>query len=300
MNKNISVEAVVTNFNQGNMILEAVQSLCNQTLLPKKIIIIDDGSTDKLSLEVLKNIEKSSDFPIPITVYYQENKGVSAARNAGIKKTKESMVLILDGDDKLSPEYIENVSELLYNNPLMVAASSWLHTFGVLDSIVCPTGKDIKSFLSRNCCPATHIFRREIFEKCGGYDENMRSGFEDWDFFLSLLETSPKAYIGIVEKPLIQYRTAPVSSNIKSMDKRLELMQYIIKKHLSSYRNHVIEAVLGIEATSNSRLHNWENEIIYSLKNNQDLNQTSTAFLKNPTYGDGGMASAVRIISAIK
>lgn len=266
----------------------------------KKIIIIDDGSTDKLSLEVLKNIEKSSDFPIPITVYYQENKGVSAARNAGIKKTKESMVLILDGDDKLSPEYIENVSELLYNNPLMVAASSWLHTFGVLDSIVCPTGKDIKSFLSRNCCPATHIFRREIFEKCGGYDENMRSGFEDWDFFLSLLETSPKAYIGIVEKPLIQYRTAPVSSNIKSMDKRLELMQYIIKKHLSSYRNHVIEAVLGIEATSNSRLHNWENEIIYSLKNNQDLNQTSTAFLKNPTYGDGGMASAVRIISAIK
>lgn len=39
MNKNISVEAVVTNFNQGNMILEAVQSLCNQTLLPKKLLL---------------------------------------------------------------------------------------------------------------------------------------------------------------------------------------------------------------------------------------------------------------------
>ena len=49
----------------------------------------------------------------------------------------------------------------------------------------------------------------------------MRSGFEDWDFFLSMLETIPEAYAGIIEKLLINYRTNPSSSNIKSMDKRL-------------------------------------------------------------------------------
>ena len=49
----------------------------------------------------------------------------------------------------------------------------------------------------------------------------MRSGFEDWDFFLSILETLPEAYIGIVEKPLINYRTAPASSNIKRKGRKI-------------------------------------------------------------------------------
>lgn len=126
------------------------------------------------------------------------------ARNAGIKKTQAPMVLVLDGDDRLEPEYIECVSKLLLDNPSMVAASSWMQTFGVLDSIICPSGGKIGSFLSHNCCPATHILRREIFEQCGGYDESMRSGFEDWDFFLSMLETLPESLIGIVDKPLIK------------------------------------------------------------------------------------------------
>lgn len=292
------IEAVITSFNQGTMILEAVESLCAQTLLPKKIIIVDDGSTDECSMRVLKDIEKKSDLPIPIMIHYQENRGVSAARNAGIKKTEAPMVLVLDGDDKLKPEYTEYVSRLLGCNPSMVAASSWMHTFGALDSIVCPAGGEISAFLSRNCCPATHILRRDIFERCGGYDETMRSGFEDWDFFLSMLETAPESWIGIVDKPLIEYRTAPASSNIKSMDKRLELMRFMIEKHVGSYHDHIADALLGIEAISNLRLYNWENEVTHTIENHQELSESSKEFLKSPTYGDGGMASAVRIVSS--
>ena len=292
------IEAVITSFNQGTMILEAVESLCAQTLLPKKIIIVDDGSTDECSMRVLKDIEKKSDLPIPIMIHYQENRGVSAARNAGIKKTEVPMVLVLDGDDKLKPEYTEYVSRLLGCNPSMVAASSWMHTFGALDSIVCPAGGEISAFLSRNCCPATHILRRDIFERCGGYDETMRSGFEDWDFFLSMLETAPESWIGIVDKPLIEYRTAPASSNIKSMDKRLELMRFMIEKHVGSYHDHIADALLGIEAISNLRLYNWENEVTHAIANHQELSESSKEFLKSPTYGDGGMASAVRIVSS--
>ena len=139
------------------MILEAVQSICNQTLLPQRIIIVDDGSTDKDSLAILEGIQNNPCMPIPITIHFQENKGVSAARNAGINKAQSSMVLVLDGDDKLEAGYIEHVSKLLCDDPTMVIASSWMHTFGVLDAIVCPTGGDIVPFLSHNCCPATHI-----------------------------------------------------------------------------------------------------------------------------------------------
>ena len=50
------IEAVITSFNQGEMILEAVHSLCEQTVLPSRIIIVDDGSTDKNSLDILNTI----------------------------------------------------------------------------------------------------------------------------------------------------------------------------------------------------------------------------------------------------
>ena len=263
MNKNKDnfgpdIEAVITSFNQGSMILEALESLCAQTVLPQKIIIVDDGSTDEYSIRVLKEIEKKSDLPIPVMIHYQENRGVSAARNAGIKKAQAPMVLVLDGDDKLKPEFTEYVSQLLRDSPSMVAASSFMHTFGVLESVVRPAGGKISSFLSRNCCPATHILRREIFEQCGGYDESMRSGFEDWDFFLSMLETSPGSWIGIVSQPLIQYRTTSASTNIKSMNKRLELMRFIIEKHISSYHDHIVDVLLETEAISNARLYHWE------------------------------------------
>jgi hypothetical protein len=225
---------------------------------------------------------------------------VSAARNTGIGKTQAPMVLVLDGDDKLAPSYIEQVSQILRGGPSMIAASSWMHTFGVLHATVCPSGGNLVTFLARNCCPATHILRREVWKKSGGYDENMRSGFEDWEFFLSMLETSPEAYIGIVEKPLINYRTSPASSNIKSMNKRLELMRYIIEKHNSSYSSNVTSALLDIEAISNSRLFGWENEIICAINNHQELSEAAKDFIKNPSYGDGGMASAVRILSIDK
>lgn len=295
----MDVQAVVTSFNQGSMILEAVQSLCAQTTPPAGIILVDDGSTDESSLRILAQIESDPSFRVPITVLRQPNSGVSAARNAGIRSAQAPLVLVLDGDDRLEPAYIEQVSGLLRERSGLVAASSWMRTFGVLDATVCPAGGGITAFLSRNCCPATHILRRGAWEQCGGYDETMRSGFEDWDFFLSLLETAPEACIGIVPEPLIDYRTAPASSNVRSMEKRLELMRFLIEKHIGSYREHITDAVLGVEAVSMARLFGWEGEMLQGLAAGQELCGASTEFLQQPSYGDGGMAAAVRIASAL-
>ena len=294
------IEAVITSFNQGSMILEAVRSLCGQTVPPARILIVDDGSTDEASLKILHDMKADADISVPVTVLRQPNKGVSAARNTGIRNTQAPMVLVLDGDDRLQPAYIEQVGNLLRRSPSMIAASSWMHTFGVLDAVIRPSGGDIAAFLSHNCCPASHILRREAWEKSGGYDESMRSGFEDWDFFLSMLEAVPGGQIGIVEAPLIDYRTAPASSNVRSMSKRLELMRFLIEKHIHSYREHIADAILDLEAISMSRLMGWENEILHSITEKQNLSEMSEDFLANPTYGDGGMAAAVRIASVDK
>lgn len=292
------VEVVITSYNQGKMISEAVYSVCEGTVLPSRILIVDDGSSDKTSLNILQAIQEDDAMPVPLEVIYQANGGVSAARNTGIRNTDKPFVLVLDGDDKIMPAYIEKVYDLLRGNEAMVAASSWMNTFGVMDAIICPTGGTISQFLSRNCCPATHMLRREAWVKSGGYDESMRSGFEDWDFFLRMLETAEGASIGIVDEPLIAYRTAPASSNVRSMSKRIELMRYLIRKHHQSYQEHIEDAVLGIETISMTRLNGWEDEICQTLNDNRQLCKTSSDFMHSPSYGDGGMAAAVRIVSS--
>lgn len=294
------VQAVVTSFNQGKMIEEAVCSLKEQTTPPAEIFVIDDGSTETASRAVLASLERTAGSPVPVTVVHQANGGVSAARNAGISRAHTSFVLVLDGDDCLEPTYIERVSALLRGNACMVAASSWMHTFGVLEAAVQPTGGTLPAFLPRNACPATHILRRRAWEESGGYDETMRTGFEDWEFFLGLLETRPDACIGIVEEPLLAYRTAPASANVQSMTKRLELMHYILEKHRNAYRQHMVETLLAMEATSMARLHGWEQEMCHSQECGNPLSTAATEFLQSPSYGDGGMAAAVRIVSTKK
>ncbi|MDE7008899.1 MAG: hypothetical protein K2P07_12225, partial [Lachnospiraceae bacterium] len=106
------------------------------------------------------------------------------------------------------------------------------------------------------------------------------------------------ASVGIVEKPLINYRTAPVSPNIKSMEKRLELIRYLINKHKTLYQDHVEDALLGMEAISISRLYGWECEILHARRAGIGLSDSSNEFINSPSYGDGGMAAAVRIVSA--
>lgn len=291
------VQAVVTSFNQGKMVEEAVRSLWRQTTPPSRIILVDDGSTDPFSLAVLERLAAYTESPVPVTVLRQPNGGVSSARNAGIREAQAPFVLVLDGDDRLEPTYIEQVGTLLRKNEAMVAASSWMHTFGVLDALVRPTGGGLAAFLPRNACPATHLLRRKAWERAGGYDETMRSGFEDWDFFLCLLETDPDATIGIVRQPLLDYRTAPASANVQSMTKRLRILEYIINKHGDSYRRHLTEALLGMESTSMSRLDGWEREMSSRRIAGVPLCEESEEFLRSPSYGDGGMAAAVRIVS---
>lgn len=294
MKRNEKIEAVITSYNQGEYIREALDCVCSQTVIPAKIIVVDDGSTDEESKNVLEIISHG-EYPTEVIIHRQENGGVSNARNNGISLTSAPYVLVMDGDDEIENTYIEKVMGLLCEDASMAAASSYMQCFGAISAVIKPDGGDIGNFLSHNCCPATHICRKALWEQCGGYDEKMRSGFEDWDFFLGLLETSEHIRIGIVEEPLLKYRTAPLSSNIRSMDKRIKLMQYLIGKHRKSYERNVEEALLGVERISMYRLEGWESEMKRAADTEQ-MGRLSKEFLEHPTYGDGGMAAAVRIL----
>ena len=317
------VSVVITCFDQGEALREAVDSVARQTMLPSTVIVVDDGSGDPATLRLLAELNgrtlrtgasgtssgSGSPASTDIQVVRQRNAGVSAARNTGIRRARTAYVAVLDGDDRLKPSFIERTRRLLESKDstvdstvdssvaLTVAASGWMETFGVLKAVVRPEGGALPDFLARNRCPATCMMRRDAAMACGGYDESMRDGFEDWDFFISLLEAVGEgSRIAVDPEPLIEYRTDPASSNVRSMTQRLGLMRRLIDKHHDSYALYIAQAVLGVEQTSISRLELWERTVTEQPELLHDSASAAT-FMRSPAYGDGGMAAAVRIRS---
>lgn len=275
-----SIGVVVTSYQQGEQVAEAVQSVYAQTRVPVEVIVVDDGSTDEATHLVLKQLQPRA------TVLKQPNAGVAAARNNGIRSLGTNYVAVLDGDDQWEPTFLERTTALLESDGHCIAASSWLQMFGVATHLVEPAGGTLVDFLHRNACPASAVFRRSAWELAGGYRETMRAGFEDWDFFLSLLEQGGR--IEIVPAPLLRYRTHPSSLNVTSMADRLNRFREIISGHRAAYQDHLLEALLALEATSIERLTRWEHL----------LEQVPDAPEPTPRFGDGGMAASVRIASA--
>lgn len=276
----MEVAVVVTAHDQREQVAEAVASVRAQTVACAELVVVDDGSADAASLAVLDRLRAEG-----VRVLRQGNAGVSAARNAGIAATRAPLVLVLDGDDRLAPGFLARVLPLL-DDPGVVAASSWLGLFGVATGVARPGGGRLVDFLHRNACPGTAVLRRAAWARAGGYDEALRSGFEDWDLYLGMLAGGGR--VAIAPEPLIGYRTAPASANVRSMEQRLDLVRGLVDKHRAAYATHLTEVLLAQEATAIRRLGDWE-----------ALVAADPALpLGEPTFGDGGMAAHVRVATA--
>ena len=276
----LSVGVVITSFNQGDMIREAVESVLGQSRAAEELIVVDDGSGVGAS-EVLDALGQRG-----VRLLRQRNLGVSTARNSGFAELHTDCVAVLDGDDRYAETFLEATMAVLEEDPDVVGCSSWLRMFGVTDAIVRPAGGRLVDFLHRNACPAAAVIRRGVWEEAGGYEESMRGGFEDWDFFLSVLE--PGGRIDVVRQPLIDYRTSPQSANIASMEHRLELYGQLIDRHLGAFTGNLRSVVLAHESASTERATRWERLLLAD--RGLDVGEV--------TYGDGGMAAAVRIATA--
>jgi GT2 family glycosyltransferase len=277
---------VVTAYDQGRTVEDAVLSVLAQSHPVDDVVVVDDGSTDPESLEVLAGLPRLGGTTSVVRVLHQPNGGVSAARNTGVAALSTEVVAVLDGDDLWEPTFVEKTLAPLADDRT-VAASSWLSMFGVAQGVVEPTGGTVEAFLPRNAAPASALFRRAHWSEVGGYDESMRHGFEDWDFFLRLLRRDG-ARVVVVPEPLLRYRTHPASANVRSMEDRLARYAQVVANHRDTFAAHLEAALLGLERTSITRLAAWE-EIVAD----------DPALDVGPVgFGDGGMAAAVRIASA--
>ncbi|MGO4535156.1 glycosyltransferase family A protein [Leifsonia sp. 2MCAF36] len=274
------VGVVVTTFNQGRQTLDTVESVLAQTRQASVVVVVDDGSSDEDTRRALEEL------PSGVVLIGQSNAGVAAARNRGIHALRSDLIAVIDGDDLWEPTFLEQCCGLLEADDDCVIASSELRTFGVASHRVRPAGGRLVDFLHRNASPASAVFRRSTWRDVGGYAESMRNGFEDWDFFLSVLERDGMARI--VPEPLLRYRTHPASLNMTSMQHREELFRTIIGRHREAFQKHLDDVLVALERTSMQRLARWE---ALAVREN-DLER------EEPSFGDGGMASAVRISTA--
>lgn len=119
MSTKASVSVIIPCYNSSNTITRAVTSVFSQTVLPLEIILIDDASQDN-TLEILHDIQAEQGEDWIKVISFTENRGPSAARNAGWEQAKAEYIAFLDADDSWHPQKVEIQYGWMQKNPSIV------------------------------------------------------------------------------------------------------------------------------------------------------------------------------------
>jgi glycosyltransferase involved in cell wall biosynthesis len=222
--KKISV--VIPCFNSGATIERTVESVKAQTYNDFEIIVVDDGSTLPSTCDTLLALDG-------VTLVRQANLGLSSARNHGIAIAKGEFIFPLDADDWIEPNTLLLLMAAIDSDPTASFSYSIMQLEGEASGVL---DKNYNFFeqLFLNQMPYSILLPKKLWIEIGGYDEHMKSGYEDWDFNIRL---GIKNHYGVVvDKPLFHY-TVSKNGMLLSRSTRLhgELWASIQSKNSSAY-----------------------------------------------------------------
>lgn len=179
------VSVIIPCYKQAHFLGEAIESVLKQTYAPYEIIVVDDGSPDHTA-------QVATGYA-GVRYFRQENQGLSAARNAGLRESRGPFLVFLDADDRLLPEALEIGVACLEERPgcAFVYGQSRFMTYDG-DPLPRPLVKETEQqhyleLLQRNriFCPASVMYRKSIFEGVGGFNTALKSA-EDWDMYFRI------------------------------------------------------------------------------------------------------------------
>lgn len=226
-----SVSIITPCYNDGKYILDTVKSVETSTYANIEHIIINDGSTDSYTLEVLHRINNPR-----VRIIHTENQGVCKARNTAIKHSSGKYILPLDGDDLISTEYVSRAVERLEADENVKVVTCNYRLFGKINRSVKIEPYSMEKLLGHNLYIVSSFFRRTDFNRVGGFNENMNNGLEDWNFWISILEL--EGSVMILEDEHFLYRIKPrqVSRNASmTQDDHKELRRLLWENHRELY-----------------------------------------------------------------
>ena len=202
------VSVIIPTYNRADFISECVQSVLAQTLPAREVIIVDDGSTDA-TYNILNDLGFNS-ISTPKTdlrYIFQENQGVSSARNLGIKEAKSEYIALLDSDDlwlkgKLDRQIIAFRDDI-QNRRLCHTDEIWVRNGIRVNQHKKhkKSGGNVFQSCLKLCCisPSSTMLHRSVFEDYGFFDEDLPA-CEDYDFWLRY---SSKEEVIFINEPLI-------------------------------------------------------------------------------------------------
>jgi len=227
------VTVVIPCFNQGRYLEETVDSVLQQTLSDLEIIVVNDGSNDEETNRIL------ADFHKPKTrIIHTSNQGLAAARNNGISIARGKYILPLDADDRIGATYLEKATGLLDSSDELGIVYCRAQLFGASDALWDLPEYSLQEMLVDNVIFCSALFRRKDWEEVGGYDIGMIYGWEDYDFWLSLIEKGKQVHR--LDEILFFYRVAS-DSMVRSKEKwqKIAMFKRIFKRHFRLYQDNI-------------------------------------------------------------
>lgn len=223
------VSVVIPCFNHGEFLPEAVASVTSIPRNDVELIVVDDGSTDERTRKEMDALAARG-----VHVIRQENKGLPAARNIGIRASTAPYILPLDADDRLRPAYVEHGIRILDANPKVGVVYGDLQFFGTMNHRRTIGPLDSLRLMQQNYINPCAVFRRAVWQQNQGYDETMTDGFEDWEFWIGAVEHGWQ--FAYVPEILFDYRKAEDSMYIRACKVEDKIAQFIVAKHSAFYR----------------------------------------------------------------
>ncbi|MBS3952248.1 MAG: FkbM family methyltransferase [Methylomicrobium sp.] len=231
------VSVVIPCYKQSDYLVQAVASVIGQSFSNWECIIVNDGSPDDTSEVAHELIERYPNYSIRLIE--KENGGLSSARNAGLRSSKGKYILPLDSDDKLHPECLGKYVQFLGSNQQVSITYCDRQDFGVSVQKVQALDFNFDELLSNNRLSYCSMYRKEVWEDAGGYDEALNA-YEDWEFWISACKRGnvAKRMPGF----LLYYRVKEDSMYTDALTRDAQLRAQIILNHPELYSQSEVDA----------------------------------------------------------
>lgn len=245
MNK---VSVIIPMYNSEKTIARALDSVLNQTITPYEIIVIDDGSKDDSYSIVQNYINQNQNFRF--LLLKKANGGVSSARNAGLKNATGSLIAFLDSDDEWLLDKLER--QLFFFDSQkdfgFIGGLIYIPKQGVRGNFIEISLADLifKNYFQ----PSTVIFKKEVFDIVGFFDETQRYA-EEGNFFMRIAD---KFRCGLLMEQVVLYDQGKngfgesgLSSNLVEMEKgELKNLKFAYKNNYISYVKYSFAVVYSV------------------------------------------------------
>ena len=231
MNPIISI--VIPCFNSEVTLDKTLNSVIGQEFQNWEALIINDGSTDDTEKIALEWVNKDKRFKY----FSKQNEGLGKTRNFGINKATGTYILPLDSDNLIERGFIQDAINVFENNPEIGVVHGHAEYFGDRTGIWLIEEFDLTNMLINNYIDACVIYKKELWQQVGGYDENMPyQGHEDWELWLAFGIIDVKFYH--LKKVTFKYFVSRNSMIRSFTDEMLVSNQnYVAEKYVNYYRS---------------------------------------------------------------